>query len=81
MVEGDNLIVIQLIWEEIDISWIIFNMIKDTEKFLNRCIIVSIIYIFREGNRAVDWVVVAGYVVYNAVEWIILLFLELDSIL
>lgn len=41
-------------------------------------IIVNVRYIYKEGNRVVNWVVNTGYNIRYLIEWINLFLLELD---
>lgn len=56
-IEGDNFYVIRVFRGEISKLWIIDNIMKNTGLFLIKWGTVCISYIYREVNRAVNWIV------------------------
>lgn len=62
-IEGDSFCVIVFRWEIVNL-WSISNIIRDTRMFLRNCGVINMNYIFKEENRAVDWIVNEGYKIY-----------------
>ena len=59
-VEGDNQIVISAIQSRIKPPWQIASIIEDIKNLSKGCEDISFTHIYREGNRAADWIAKHG---------------------
>jgi len=68
-IEGDNKILIQAVQGRIQIPWEIQVLVQDIIFFLQKCNHVIVHHIFREGNRAADWLAKLGLSLPSATVW------------
>ena len=65
-IEGDNMIVIQALKGECNVSWQIAHIIDDVKVSLQHVIHVSINQTFREANMAADWLFKFGHFITDS---------------
>lgn len=80
-IEGDNICVIQALEGEIPNPWSVDFIIRDTRSFLSNCCIVNINHIYREGNRAANWIANEGHKTSHSFTWSSSPSLQFDDIL
>ena len=68
-IEGDNKILIQAVQGRIQPPWEIQVLVQDIIYFLQKCNHVIVHHIFREGNRAADWLAKLGLSLPSARVW------------
>ena len=79
--EGDNQVFIQAIKREVHIPWEIQMVVEDTKIFLSFYRQVYIQHIFREENRAADWLAKFGLSISSSILWLSIPCLSFLSIL
>ena len=67
LIESDNQILIQAIKGVIQPPWEIQVLVQDIIHFIKSCIHVDVSHIFREANRAADWLAKLGLSLYPPV--------------
>jgi len=60
-IEGDNMLIIQVIQDRAQIPWQLRNIILEIKGLLNQCFQVMIRHIYREANMAADWLSKYGH--------------------
>ena len=68
-IERDNKILIQAVQGRIQPPWEIQVLVQDIIYFLQKCNHVIVHHIFREGNRAADWLAKLGLSLPSARVW------------
>ncbi|XP_010684130.1 uncharacterized protein LOC104898725 [Beta vulgaris subsp. vulgaris] len=63
IIEGDNLLVIKALQNLCSIPWKIATIIQDSKFMLQHFSSVQVRHIFREANRATDWITNVGHLV------------------
>ena len=80
-IEGDNKILIQAVQGRIQAPWEIQVLVQDIHYYLQTCNHVIINHIFREGNRAADWLAKLGLSLSFPLVWSQIQHCELSCIL
>ena len=68
-IEGDNKTLIQAVQQHIQPPWEIQVLVQDILYFLQKCNHVTVNHIFREGNRAADWLAKLGLSLSSTSLW------------
>jgi len=68
-IEGDNKILIQAVQGRIQPPWEIQVLVQDILYYLQICTHVIVHYIFREDNRAADWLTKLGLSLSSTIVW------------
>ena len=69
VVEGDNKILIQAMKGQMQAAWQIQTLLQDIQTDLQKCQLVTITHIFRQGNSATDWLVKRGLSLQSPLVW------------
>ena len=69
LIESDSQILIQAILGVIQPPWEIQVLIHDIKQFIQSCIQVEVAHIFREANRAADWLAKLGLSLSSTCVW------------
>ena len=80
-IEGDNKILIQAVQGHIQVPWEIQVLIQDIHTFLQHCNTVIVTHIFRQGNRAADWLAKYGVSLLSTMVWNVVPHRDLSLIL
>lgn len=80
-IEGDNKTLIQAVQGRIQPPWEIQVLIHDIHMFMQRCISVTFFHIFREDNRAADWLARFGLSCCSTSVWHVIPHRDLGCIL
>ena len=62
IIKGDNLIIIKVVLGLTSIPWKILNVIRDVRFLLDQTTQVEVRHIFREANKAADWLSKYGHI-------------------
>lgn len=80
-IEGDNKILIQAVQGHIQVPWEIQVLIQDIHTFLQHCNTVIVTHIFRQGNRAANWLAKYGVSLLSTMVWNVVPHRDLSLIL
>ena len=69
LIESDSQILIQAIKGVIQFLWEIQVLVHDINHFIQSCIHVEVSHIFREANRAADWLAKLGLSLSSTCVW------------
>ena len=69
IIEGDNQILIQAIQGLIQPPWEIQVLVQDIHYHIQSCVYAIVTHIFREANRAADWLAKLGLSLSSTIVW------------